>query len=246
MKILPVRFGHAPLHRDVLRVQRASGAGRPARETCRAASKSIVRRIGTNTCRPVLPEVFTIGSSDISAAARAARTRPPCPSRTRRVLSSGSAPLRLLARIDVRIDVEQHVVGIVEHRGLERLERASRSRCSSMAASGAGLRARMPDVELERARLREPEQRRQVVAEQVVVLSSLWPENTVIGLDERRPLLLPVLLEEALAVDAVGHADHRQRPVGEMRQHVRRHLREVAQQVALGERRLLQRGSAGQ
>ena len=55
------------------------------------------------------------------------------------------------------------------------------------------------------------------------------------------PLLLPVLLKEALAADAVGHADHRERPVGKMRQHVRRDLREVAQQVALGECRLLQR-----
>ncbi len=54
------------------------------------------------------------------------------------------------------------------------------------------------------------------------------------------PRLLPVLLEEALPVDAVGHADHRQRPVGQMRQHERRDLRQIAQQVALGERRLLQ------
>ena len=59
--------------------------------------------------------------------------------------------------------------------------------------------------------------------------------------DEVGPLLLPVLLEEPLAADAVGHADHRQRPIGEVRQHVRRHLREVAQQVALGERRLVLR-----
>ena len=71
--------------------------------------------------------------------------------------------------------------------------------------------------------------------------SSLWPENTVIVSTNAGPLLLPVLLEEALAADAVGHADHRERPIGEMRQHVRRHLREVAQQVALGERRLLER-----
>jgi hypothetical protein len=40
------------------------------------------------------------------------------------------------------------------------------------------------------------------------------------------------------------HADHRERAVGDVRQHQRRHLREVAQQVALGERRLLQ-GLAG-
>ena len=58
-------------------------------------------------------------------------------------------------------------------------------------------------------------------------------------------LLLPVLLEEALAADAVGHADHRERTVGEVRQDERRHLREVAQQVALGERRLLERRIGG-
>ena len=46
-------------------------------------------------------------------------------------------------------------------------------------------------------------------------------------------------------LDAVGHADHGERPVGEMRQDVGRHLREVAQQVALGERRLLQRRIGG-
>ena len=67
----------------------------------------------------------------------------------------------------------------------------------------------------------------------------------MIDLDERRPLLLPVLLEEALAADAVGHADHRERAVGEMRQHVRRDLREVDEQVALGERRLLARRVRG-
>jgi hypothetical protein len=43
---------------------------------------------------------------------------------------------------------------------------------------------------------------------------------------ERRALLRPVLLEEALAADAFGHADHGERPVGEVRQHVRRDLRE--------------------
>ena len=97
----------------------------------------------------------------------------------------------------------------------------------------------MPDVELERARLREPQQRRQVVAQQVLVALVLVAGEHGDRLDERRPLLLPVLLEEALAVDAVGHADHGQRPVGEVRQHERRDLREVAQQVALGQRRLL-------
>ena len=99
----------------------------------------------------------------------------------------------------------------------------------------------MPDVELERARLRQPQQRRQVVAQQVLVLLVLVSGEHGDGLDEVGALLLPVLLEEALSADAVGHADHRQRPIGQVRQHERRDLREVAQQVALGQRRLLQR-----
>ncbi len=76
-------------------------------------------------------------------------------------------------------------------------------------------------------------------------LSSLLPGPDGDRLDELRLRLLPVLLEEALTVDAVGHADHRQRPVGQMRQDVRRDLREVAQQIALGQRRLLQRRIRG-
>ena len=61
------------------------------------------------------------------------------------------------------------------------------------------------------------------------------------GLDERRSLLLPVLLEEPLPADPVGHADHGQRTIGEMRQDERRDLSEIAQQVSLGERGLLER-----
>jgi hypothetical protein len=49
-----------------------------------------------------------------------------------------------------------------------------------------------------------------------------------------------MLLEEPLPANPIGHADHRERPVGEVRQHVRRHLREISQQVAFRERRLLQ------
>ena len=103
----------------------------------------------------------------------------------------------------------------------------------------------MPDVEFERAGLREPQQRRQVVAQQVLVALVLVLREHGDRLDELRPLLLPVLLEEALPADAVGHADHGERTIGEMRQHERRDLREVAQQVALGERRLLQRRIRG-
>jgi bifunctional non-homologous end joining protein LigD len=53
-----------------------------------------------------------------------------------------------------------------------------------------------------------------------------------------------VLLEEALAADARRHADHGERPVAQVRDHERSHLREVADEVALRERRLLERGKA--
>ena len=60
--------------------------------------------------------------------------------------------------------------------------------------------------------------------------------------DEIGPRLVPMFLEKTLPANAVGHADHGERAVGEVRQDEGRHLREVAQQDALGERRLLQRG----
>ena len=65
------------------------------------------------------------------------------------------------------------------------------------------------------------------------------------GLDETGALLLPVLLEETLPADAVGHADHGERAIGKVRQDEGRHLREVAQQIALGERGLLERRIRG-
>ena len=103
---------------------------------------------------------------------------------------------------------------------------------------GPRLRARMPHMKLERSRLREPEQRWQVVAQQVLVALVLVPREHRNRASKRWLLLLPVFLKEALTVNAVRHPDHRQRPVRQMRQDERRHLREVAQQVALGDRRL--------
>src|SRR5262245_28671375 len=96
----------------------------------------------------------------------------------------------------------------------------------------------MPDVEFERGHLTESEERRQVVGEQVVVLLVLAAREHGDLLDVLGPRLAPVLLEEALAVDALGHADHRERPILEMRQHVGRDAREIANQVALGDFRM--------
>ena len=210
-------------------------------ETWRAASKSMVRWIGTNTCRPVLPEVFTIGSSAMRVQQLAQ------PERDFLALLEGDGvelrlgALRLLARVDVRVDVEQHVVGVVEDRAPRATRARSRSRCLRSRSRGPG-RARecqtwnssVPDCASHSSVGR-------LLHSRYSCCSSLWLGEHGDRLDEIGPRLLPVLLEEALAADAVGHADHRERPVGEVRQHVRRHLREVAQQVALGERGLPQR-----
>ena len=75
-------------------------------------------------------------------------------------------------------------------------------------------------MELERAHLTQPEQRRQVVGQQILLLFVLGPGVHLHALHELRPLLAPVLLEEPLAADALGHPDHRERPVPEMRQQV--------------------------
>ena len=146
----------------------------------------------------------------------------------RDVVELGLVTRRFLTRVDVGVDVEHHVVRVIQHRLLEGLERA-RIVCRLGARIGRHFGARVPDMELKRARLREPEQRRQVVAQQIVVRLVLVIRKHRDRLGERRPLLAPVLLVEALAVDAVRHADHGERPVREMRQHERRHLREIAQ-----------------
>src|SRR6266404_7436647 len=99
----------------------------------------------------------------------------------------------------------------------------------------------MPDVEFERSGLREPQQCRQVVAQEDLMLLVLVLREDGDGLDKLRPLLLPVLLEETLSLYSVGHADHGERAVRQMRQDEGRDLGEVAQQVALGKRRLLER-----
>ena len=156
----------------------------------------------------------------------------------------GFRALRFLARIDVRVEVEQHVVGIVQHRALERFERrrivgALRHRIRS------GFRARVPDVVFERPRLREPQQRRQVVAQQVVVLLVLVRENTVIVSTNAGRSCSQCFwknrwppMPSGIRIIVSGRSR-------EMRQHVRRHLREIGQQVALRVRGQVARGIRG-
>ncbi len=71
------------------------------------------------------------------------------------------------------------------------------------------------------------------------MLLVLVPENTVMVSTNAGRSCSQCFWKKRCAADAVGHADHGERAVGQMRQDVRRHLREVAQQVALGERGLL-------
>src|SRR5262245_40202869 len=99
----------------------------------------------------------------------------------------------------------------------------------------------MPDMEFQRTGLREPEESRHVVAQQVFVAFVLVVREDSDGFDELRPLLFPMLLVETLSRDAFWHAYHRQRTVSEMRYDEGRHLREIAQQIAFRQRRLLER-----
>ena len=92
-------------------------------------------------------------------------------------------------------------------------------------------------MKFERAVLTQPQERRQIVGEDVVLLLTLVPGEHRHRLDEVRHALLPVLLKEALAVDPLGHANHRQRPILQMRQHETRHGGEVTDQIPLGDRR---------
>ena len=95
MKILPVRFSTA--QSMVMSFGWARMTCRPTvSQMWRASSKVTVRSIGTNTCRPVLPEVFTIASRDICFSSARNQNATRLPTANPRLLSSGSAPLASL------------------------------------------------------------------------------------------------------------------------------------------------------
>ena len=140
MKILPVRFGM--LHSSVMSFGCSRIRCRPtSSETWRAASKSIVRSIGTNTCRPGLARRLDdrLERHALQKLAQPERDFLALLERDGVELRLGA--LRLLARIDVRVEVEEHVIGKVEDRGFERLRASSRSRCSSLPRPARASRA---------------------------------------------------------------------------------------------------------
>src|SRR4051812_41844264 len=92
-------------------------------------------------------------------------------------------------------------------------------------------------MELQGATLPEPQQGRQVVAEDVAVLLVLVIREDVHSRDEVRQRLLPMLLIEAFPVDALWHTDHGQWPVLQMRQHEWRDACQIADEIALGDLR---------
>ncbi len=176
--------------------------------------------MGTNTCRPVLPEVFTIARSAISCSSARSQKATFLPVAKPLLVELGLRPLRLLARIDVGVDVEHQEVGVVERGALESLRASWRNRCPAPAAVRLDVGAGVPDMKLEGAVLAQPEERRQVVRQDVAIAARPDARRRWASVShELRQLLLPVLLIEALAVDALGHADHGERPVLEVRQH---------------------------
>jgi hypothetical protein len=84
-----------------------------------------VRRIGTNTWRPVFARRLDDRLERHALQQLAQPERDLLAFLERDRVELGLRALRLVAGIDVRVEIEQHVIGIVEHRGFERLERAA-------------------------------------------------------------------------------------------------------------------------
>ncbi len=84
--------------------------------------------------------------------------------------------------------------------------------------------------------LAQPQQSRQVVGENVIVRAADVLGERRDHLDELGPFLIPMFLKKSLAADALGHADHREWTIAQMRQHIGRDAREITQVLALGDR----------
>ena len=162
----------------------------------------------------------------------------------RRRAECGLLAPRLAARVDERVDVEDDVVRILDHRALQRGERR-REVGAAVGRIRPPAHARMPDVELERAHVSAPQKRREVVAQDVLVGRALALREHAHALDEIRQPDFPVLHQHAPPGDALGPAEERQRPVARMFEKGRRHAEQVAQEVPLGDCRLLERGNGG-
>src|SRR3954468_23190501 len=75
---------------------------------------------------------------------------------------------RFLARIDVRVDIENYAIRIIHHRLFECPQRALVIGSAARSVT-VDFGSRVPDMEFECSRLREPKERRQVVAYQVIM-----------------------------------------------------------------------------
>src|SRR6266700_3822181 len=84
-------LGNAPFHRDVLRVRSLEMPPDHLAHLARAIESS-VRSIGTKTCRPVLPEVFTTALNPMLASNSRRWNATSFPFSKATVFSSGSSP----------------------------------------------------------------------------------------------------------------------------------------------------------
>src|SRR5207248_4600811 len=91
------------------------------------------------------------------------------------------------------------------------------------------------DVQLQVGQLREPDQRGGVVADEVFDIGIVVCGKRGEALDERWRALFGRLLIETRALDAVGKAGHRDGTIAEVGKDDRGDLKEVADEITLGE-----------
>src|SRR4051812_40400682 len=97
----------------------------------------------------------------------------------------------------------------------------------------------MPWMQLETTDVREPEQRRHVIADEIVLANIVSFRVNRDGGDEGGERLLPVELHEATAADPFRLAYERERAVLYMRKHVIGDAQQVAHVIATRVRRQL-------
>src|SRR2546422_979886 len=123
-------------------------------------------------------------------------------------------PLGLTTGIEVGIEVEDDEIGIVEHRLLERGLRAGEGPAADPGIR-TGLDSREPCVQLETSHLPEPEERRQVLTNEILAVRVATRRVDRYTARECRRVV-PMLLEEALAPNSVRKAGSEKRAAGQM------------------------------
>ncbi len=107
---------------------------------------------------------------------------------------------------------------------------------SKFRSIGRICNSRVRDVQFEVGQLREPQQRRGVVTDEVLLVTSIVLRERDESLHERWRGLARRLLVETRAPNTVREANHRDGTIAQMWQHVLRNLQAVSDKVAFAQR----------